>query len=617
MPQRAPTGDLIRFSGYEVDLRQRLVRFNGVPVAIQDKPLQFLLALLERPGELVSREELRVRLWPTDAFGVFEDGLNTAVRKLRISLNDSVESPRFIATIPRRGYRFIGEVEILASPMAGVEELALPASVTTRRSFLWGAVSILVVLAVATFFVIRARQQASPAHNIRSIAVLPFTNLSGDPSQEYFADAMTDEMTSDLAKIGALRVISRTSAMHYKGTARTMPEIARELKVDGVIEGSVVRTVSRVRITVQLIDARSDVHIWSDSYERDLNDVLALQNELAHTIATQVRAAISPAEESLMRPQPVQPAAYEAYLLGRSQLEKWTISGATEGLHYFQHAIQIDDQFALAYVGVAECYSSFMGVDGVGYREGLDRANDALNLAIALKPDMGEAHAMLGSVRMQRDWDFPAAEAEMRKGLALSPGYAAGHHWYSHLLMYLGRFDESMVEARKTLELDPLSPAANLHMGYEYRALREWDRAIEQQKKTLELDPGYVDAHADLGEDYLGKGMYPEAIAELRQAAELVHSDPDYPFYAATLGFALAKSGNTAEARRILGKIGDRPDFASFVYAGLGDREKSIALLNEAFRRHTVPLDAGFILELDPLRSDPRFNYLLHRVGLR
>jgi TolB-like protein len=373
----------------------------------------------------------------------------------------------------------------------GIGDTALNIRRHARRNSLWIAAAVLTVLAIPAFILLRAKLRPAPGdHNIQSIAVLPFTNLSGDPSQEYFADAMTDEMTSDLAKIGALHVISRTSAMHYKGSAHTTPQIAQELNVDGIIEGSVIRTGNRVRITVQLINARSDIHIWSDSYEHDFGDVLALQNELAHTIAAQVRAVISPTEEASMRQQPVQPAAYEAYLLGRSQLEKWTISGGTEALHYFQRAIQIDPHFALGYVGIADCYSSFMGVDGVGYREGLDRASEALNQAIALKPDMGEAHVMLGAVRMQRDWDFAGAEAEMRKGLALSPSYVAGHHWYSHLLLYLGRYDESMVEARKMLELDPLSPAANLHFGYEYRATREWDKAIAQQKKTLELDPG-------------------------------------------------------------------------------------------------------------------------------
>lgn len=231
---------------------------------------------------------------------------------------------------------------------------------------------------------------------------------------------------------------------------------------------------------------------------------------------------------------------------------------------------------------------------------------------------MGEAHAVLGLVHMNRDWNFAKAEEEMTEGIALNPGFAPAHHWYAHLLMYLGRSDEALREARKLVELDPLSPAANLHLGYQYQLTRDWDQAIEQQKKTLLLDPNYVDAHRELGEDYLAKAMYPEAIDELRRATELVRSQPDYPLYAAALGSGLAQAGQTVEARKILKEIpADRPELVSYIYSGLGDRDKGIALLNEAYRRHTFPLDAGLLVEYEPIRSDPRFNELLHRLHLR
>lgn len=640
------TRAIVRFADYEVDVREPALRQNGAALAIQDKPLLLLLALVERPGQLVSREELRNRLWPADAFGAFEDGLNTAVRKLRLALNDSAETPRFIETVPRRGYRFVGEVKVVeihpthsaslttsrldevlndepnghpvknAGPTVAVEHRRRSGLAIVSRKWWLALAAVLVMGAVlaARMPMVRASDR-----NIRSIAVLPFANMSGDASQDYFADAMTEEMTSDLAKIGALRVISRTSAMHFKGSSRTAPEIARELNVDGVIEGSVLRTGDRVRITAQLINARSDVHLWSDSYERELKDVLGLQSELAHTIAGEVRAAISPEEEERLRPQAVKPEAYESYLLGRAQIEKWTTSGASEALRYFEHAIELDDRYALAYVGVAECYLSHPGVPGVGHAEAEDRAMKALTNAIQLRPDLGEAHVILGGVRMRR-WDFAGAETEMRKGLAMSPGYGAGHHWFSHLLMYMGRHEESMAEAKKMLELDPLSPAANLHLGFEYEATRQWDRAIEQQHKTLRLDPNLVDAHEQLGRDYMGKGMVAEGVAELRRAVELVgsDSDPDYAWHAGELGFALAKAGETAEAKKILAGIPkSAPAAASSVYAGLGDKEKSIALLQEAYRLHNVPLDAGFLVQYDSLREDARFKELLHRVGLR
>jgi TolB-like protein/Tfp pilus assembly protein PilF len=577
---------------------------------------------LERPGEIVTREELKQQLWAADTFVDFDDGLNTAVKKLRDTLGDSAESPRYIETITRRGYRFIGELEepeaLLAGPLeptqkqnAGTQKIVQHRRRSVRLCFGFASLA-----AVILGILIGRSSFSTPPAKIQSMAVLPFANLSGDPSQEYFSDAMTDEMTSDLAKIRALRVISRTSAMHYKGTSPTVPQIARELNVDGVIEGSVLRTADKVRITVQLIDARSDRHLWSESYERNLNDILGLQNELAHTIATQVQAVISPAEEERLRPQPVKLAAYEAYLVGRSHLEKWTLDGSREAVRYFQHAIEIDGHYALAYVGIAECYA--FGPAELTEKEGLDRARAAATRAVELRPDMGEAHAVLGLVHMNRDWDFANAEAEMKEGIALNPGFGPAHHWYAHLLMYLGRSDEALREARNLVELDPLSPAANLHLGFQYQLTRDWDPAIEQQKKTLFLDPNYVDAHHELGEDYLAKGMYPEAIAELRRATELVRSQPDYPLYAAALGYGLAQAGQTVEAMNILKEIpADRPELVSYIYSGLGDRDRSIALLGEAYRRHTFPLDAGFLVEYEPIRSDPRFDELLHRVHLR
>lgn len=634
MPQASGTDAIVRFGEFAVDAAQATLHRSGLPVALQDKPLQLLLALLERPGQLITREELCNRLWPEEDFGAFEIGLNTAIRKLRIALGDSTETPQFIQTVPRRGYRFIAPVETVTGSANGTAPTGSPApaleagaevndssaagsnsSSRGARRWIW----ITSAMALATAVGVVWWRQAHAAPLIRSVAVLPFTNLSGDASQDYFADAMTEELTGDLGNFAALRVISRTSAMLYKKTQKTAPEIARELNVDGVIEGSVVRSGDRVRITAQLIHAPSDRHLWAESYERDLKDVLTLQSEIARTIAGKVEAVVTPAEVERMRPQEVKPEAYDAYLLGRGQLEKWTTSGLTEAARYFEHAIELDNRFALAYVGLAESYTSHPGVAGVSSSEAQKRAADALMKAIELKPDMGEAHVMLGGLRMLK-WDFAGAEAEMRKGITLSPGYGAGHHWYSHLLMYRGRYDEAMVEAKKMLELDPLSPAANLHMGYMYEAKRDWDHAIEQLHKTLRLDPNYVDAHEQLGRAYMGKGMYAEGIAELRRAAELVHtdSDPDYAWHAGELGYALARSGNTAEAKKILAAIPqNEPAAASSVYAGLGDSKRSIELLTEAYRLHEFPLDASFLVQYDSLRSDPRFDKLLHGVGLR
>jgi TolB-like protein/DNA-binding winged helix-turn-helix (wHTH) protein/tetratricopeptide (TPR) repeat protein len=625
----AQTRTVLRFDNFEVHIHSGEVRKNGKTVRLQEQPFQVLRALLERPGEIVTREELKQQLWPEDTFVDFDDGLNTAVKKLRDTLGDSAESPRYIETVPRRGYRFIRELREPETSLAGSLESAQKEHSGTQEivrhrnrpvRLILGLISLAAV--ILGILVLRNSRSTAPA-KIQSMAVLPFANLSGDPSQEYFADAMTDEMTSDLAKIGALRVISRTSAMHYKGTSPTVPQIARELNVDGVIERSVLRTGDRVRITVQLIEARSDRHLWSESYERDLKDVLTLQSELARTIAGEVRAVITPAEEERLHPGLVDPAAYEAYMRGRFFVNRWTAEDSAQALHYFQLAAELDKNYALAYVGMAECY--VYGVAGVTEKYGLERGFAAASRALELKPDMGEAHAILGFLRAERDWDFTGAEAEMKKGITLSPNYAPAHHWYSHLLIDLGRYDEAMVETRRLMELDPVSATPGGHLAYQYLASRQWDPAIAQYQKVLAqyqnalaTDPSQIDEYCELGEAYLGKHMYPEAIAEMSRSVELSRAGSQYPFYLARLGNARAQAGDTAGARKILSELPpDDPSDAAYVYAGLGERDKSIALLKEAYHRHTFPLDSGHRVELDSLRSDSRFKQLLRLVHLR
>jgi TolB-like protein/Tfp pilus assembly protein PilF len=385
-----------------------------------------------------------------------------------------------------------------------------------------GVVAAVATAAGAAGVVAWKRAHAAPA--IHSIAVLPFTNLSSDASQEYFADAMTEELTSDLGNIAALQVISRTSAMHYKKTQKTVPEIARELNVDGVIEGSVVRSGDRVRITAQLIHAPSDRHLWAESYERDLKDVLALQSDIARTIAGKVEAIVTPAEEARLHSEAVNPEACEAYMRGRFYLDRWTVEDDAQALHSFEQAIQLDGKYALAYVGVAECY--VFGVAGVGQEEGWRRGSAALTRALELKPDMGEAHAILGQLRLERDRDFASAEAEMKRGIALKPSYAPAHHWYSHLLIDLGRFDESLAETKKLMELDPVSFTPGEHLAYHYRAARQWDLAIAEYQKSLAMYPDQANLHSELGEAYVGKHMYPEAIsgAEARRGDDALQN---------------------------------------------------------------------------------------------
>ena len=619
MEASAPSKPVWKFGPFEVDVRSRELRLKGTRSRIQDNPLTVLLLLLERKGEVVTREELKQRLWPSDTFVEADDGLNTAVRKLREVLGDSSENPIYIETIPRRGYRFIGEVlrdeeaPGLPPPVESAVDTPPESHRSWRRVWAIAAIAGVVTTAIgaAGWFRYRTRLPA-----VRSIAVLPFANLSSDPSQDYFADAMTEELTSDLGRISALRVISRTSAMHYKNTQKTAPEIAQELNVDVLVESSVVRSGDRVRITAQLIDARVDRHLWSESYERDLKDVLALQSYVARAIAGQVRAAITPDENERLRPPSVDPKAYEAYMRGRFFVDKWTPEDSAQALRSFEQAAAFDQNYALAYVGMAECF--VFGVAGIDDEEGVKRGIAAATRALELKPDMGEAHAMLGMLRLQKDWNFAAAEAEIRKGIALSPNYASAHHWYSHLLIELGRLDESLIEAKTLLELDPVSPTPVGHLAYHYRSARQWDLAIMWYQKELAMDPSHVDDFGEMGEAYVGKRMFPDAIEQLTRAVEMSRNGAQHPYYLARLGYAYALSGDVAKAKKILAELPsvNLNDLAC-VYAGLGERDRSIALLEQSFQRHTFPLDAGYALEFDSLRSDPRFTELLHRVGLR
>jgi tetratricopeptide (TPR) repeat protein len=312
----------------------------------------------------------------------------------------------------------------------------------------------------------------------------------------------------------------------------------------------------------------------------------------------------------------VDPKAYEAYMRGRFFVDRWTPEDSAQALRSFERAAELDRNYALAYVGMAECF--VFGVAGLNEEDGVKRGIAAATRALELKPDMGEAHAMLGMLRLQKDWDFAGAEAEIKKGIALSPNYASAHHWYSHLLIELGRFDESLIEAKILLELDPVSPTPVGHMAYHYRAARQWDSAIAWYQKELAMDPTHTDDFGEMGEAYVGKRAFPEAIRELSRAVEMSRNSTQYPYYLARLGYAYAQAGDAAKARKILGELpaGNLNDLAC-VYAGLGERDKSIALLNESYLRHTFPLDAAYAVEFDPLRPDPRFTELLHRVGLR
>ena len=490
------------------------------------------------------------------------------------------------------------------------------------------AAALLIVLVVALAIVlnvggVRDRMLGKTgAQHIRSLAVLPLENLSRDPEQEYFADGMTDQLITDLAKIQALKVISRTSVMQYKGVRKPLPQIAQELGVDAVVEGSVQRSGDRVRIIAQLIDARADQHLWARSYERDLRDVLALQDEVAQAIANELKIELtSRGQVRLASSRPVDPDAYEAYLKAHYYSSKRTEKELKKSTEYFQQAINKDPNYAPAYSGMAEAYALLGERGNLPSNEALTRGKAAALKAVGLDDSLAEAHASLAIIAETLEWDWPTAEREYKRALELNPGYAAGHHWYASYLMYLGRFEEGIAEAKRARELDPLSLAINNALGGRLLLAGRDNEAIEQIQKTLEMDPNFAPAHTSLGYAYLSKGMNEEAIAEFQNGVALSGSDPDE---SVDLGYAYATAGKRDEARRILAKLKKKrerafvsPATIAIVSGALGEKDEAFTWLEKAYEVRDPTLTYLKVgPKFTPLRSDPRFQDLLRRMGL-
>ena len=458
---------------------------------------------------------------------------------------------------------------------------------------------------------------------IESLAVLPLENFSRDPEQEYFTEGMTDALITDLAQIKALRVISRTSVMRYKGTKESLPDIARDLHVDAVVEGSVERSGDRVRITTQLIEAPTDRHLWAKSYEGDLRDVLALQSEVAQAVAREIVVKLTPKEQELLaRKHTVSPEAYQLYLRGRFFWRRFSAPSIAKSIEYYQQAIEKDPAYAPAYAGLADSYAlGSVGGGGTPPMEGMPKAKAAAQKAMGLDDTLSEAHLSLALVRTYYDWDWVGADKEFERAIELNPNYAEAHHFYSHYFLALGRTDESLRESERALELDPLSPDIAWHMGWHYYYAHDYDKAIEQLNKALELDPHSGMAHVYLGLSYEQKGMLPRAIDEIEKARALV---PGTPFGLWNLAHAYAVSGNRTEAKKILDQLEELSKHRyiaaynrAIICSGLGEKDATLAWLEKAYQEHafgiaTLKLDPVF----DGLRSDPRFQGLLRRIGL-
>ena len=635
-----PTPRTLRFGLFELDLRSGELWKQGRKIRLEGQPVQILICLLEHSGELVTRDELRERLWPADTYVNFEHGLNAAVKRLRRALNDSADNPRFVETLPRRGYRFLAPVESVRPEdgMSAVGEVTLDNPVPAPKEpphsddghtlepvhWLLGhkksVFALLLVLAILTAWMLRPKNSQSQA--IRSLAVLPLENLSGDPSQDYFSDGMTDELITELGQISGLRVISRTSVMTYKGARKPLPQIARELNVDTVVEGTVLRSGNQVRIIAQLIEAPADKHLWSQSYEGDVRQTLTLQRQVARAIAEEIHIELTSHERDVLKSvKTVNPDAYEAYLKGRYFWNKRTADGMKKAIDYFNQAIEKDPSYAQAYAGLTDSYALAgdwkYGV--LAPKEAFPKAKAAAIRAIALDSTLGEAHISLAFCLDGFDWDFVSADKEFTRGIELSPGYATGYEWYGWHLASLGRNDEAVAEVKKAASLDPLSLIISSDLAEELLIAHRIDEATEQARKTINMDSFFAPAHYVLGQALVQKHMYKEAIAELQRAVELSEGSTAFT---ANLAYAYAVSGSRNEAVKILNDLKNRPQNGfsnapeiALVYVGLDQKDQAMSWLEKAFEESFSPwvfMRPAF----DPLRSDPRFQNLLHRIGL-
>src|SRR5579859_1114629 len=621
-----------------IDLSRYELSLDGERVKLERQPMDLLIFLVQRQGQLVSREEIVEKLWGKDVFVDVDRSINAAVRKIRSALKDDSDHPRFLETVIGKGYRFTGEVELIGVALSGEgrAEMESPRPVApplrpadpgwshTWSRILTGALAV-TLLALAAGNWLRRRENALPHPSaIRSIAVLPLANLSGDPSQDYFAEGMTDELITELAKIGSLRVISRTSIVRYTGTKLPLSRVAKELSVYAIVEGSVVRSGDEVRITAQLIEASSDRHLWAESYKRNLRDVLAVQTDVARAIAKQVNATFTPTQSNRPPDQAVVSSqAHEAYLRGLFFWNKWTEDGARKSIGYFEQAIEADPKYALAYAGLANSYI-VMGDFGVGVlppHEANNAAEQAALKAIELDETLAEAHAALAMSRFRSDGDLAGVDSEFKRALELNPVSATAHHWYSHYLLAVGRSKEAIAEGKRAYDLSPVDPEMGTHMQFLSLFLHRYDDVLAQGQQNIELDPNFGETYFMNAQALEQQHKYEDAKREFSKALAL---SGRRSMVLASFGHLLAVSGDRSGAQKKLAELKALSEKRyvpayekALVHVGLGNQESALGDLNTAYKEGSHWI---FILQsdarLDPLRSDARFQSLLERVGL-
>ena len=625
MVRPAAESEVIRFGVFEVDLRAGELRRNSHQIKLQEQPFRTLVLLLKASGQVVTREDLRRQLWPEDTFVDFDHSISSAINRVREALGDSAERPRYVQTVAR-GYRWIAPI----APRSGLSasnsplqpELADEAVKTrqfARKTILLFCAGCSLILLAAVGFM-RWRERGRSEIPIRSVAVLPLQNLTGNPEQDYLTEGMTDELITDLAKLGTMRVISRTSVVRYRGTQKSLPEIARELNVDAVVEGTITESAGRIHVTAQLVQAQPEKHLWAESYDRPTQDLVALQEELSREIAGAVRSSIAPQESAKLRHRDVSAEAYRLFLKGRYFWNRRTGEGFEHAIDYFDQAIAKQPDYAEAYTGLADSYLLLSGYYMEPQNRSIPKARTAAQKALELDSSLAEPHASLGMIAMNYDWNWAEAERQYRQAIALNPNYATAHHWYAEYLASMGRFDEGLAEIQVAEQLDPLSLIISSDHGKILFLARRYDRAIAQNRKTLEMDPNFVLAHSWLAVAELQKGLFSDGIAEL----EKNRASDDSLFSSAWLVYAYAAAGMRTEAQKAVEElrhlIGHRNVDSGLMvvgYIGIGDKEQAFVWLDREYAEHSVGLTSLKVHPLyDPLRSDPRFQDLMRRVGL-
>ncbi len=629
MPQPTPSRRVVRFGLYEVDLDRGELRKNGLKVKLQDRPFEILTILLERPSQVVTRQEFRRRVWPADTFVDFDHSLNASINKLRQALDEVADNPRFVATVGRRGYRFIApmndtnDAEPIATRPARLElEPLLGAGAHPIR--LAAIILMVLTLGIASSYLLwkPSRVSAPVSSGKVMLAVLPFDNLTGDPEQEFLSDGFTEEMITQLGSLRSERlgVIARSSVMRFKHADRGLEEIANQLGVQYVLEGSVRRSSDRLRITAQLVRVKDQSHVWAASYDRVPQDVLALEGEVATAIAEQIQLNLTPQQRaSLAHARPIDPEAYEAYLKGQYLLSKRTAKDMARAVESFQRAVEKDPRYAPGYAALANAYV-VLGSDEVSPEVSMEQAGLAARKAFDLDNSLAEPSAVLALIAQNHDWNWQESESEFKRAIALNPSDATAHLWFSLGLAARGRFEEANAESQRAQELDPLNLLIRTDAGLLSYLERHPQKAVEQLSKTIDLEPNYATAYVYRGMTYAQLGKLTETIADFETAKRLDNS----PRTVALFANSLALLGQRGKAGRLLAELNDRSkrEFVSpwcqgTVYAGLGDKDLAFQWLDRAFQGRATDLIALNVAPLyDRLHSDPRFTTLVRRMGL-